>query len=117
MKVAISLATAFLFAMETPVNADSYALTGNQLLELCVEQNYFSQGMCYGYAMGVADHYLANRLEEPLRICMGSEVTRKQIADVTIAFLQSHPEKRHYIAEGVVWEALHNAFPCKSNSR
>jgi Ssp1 endopeptidase immunity protein Rap1a len=113
MKVAISLATAFIFAMETPANADSYTLTGNQLLTKCEQQDLFSQGMCYGYVLGVADHYLAN--QEPLRICMGSGVTYKQAVDVTVAFLQSRPEKRHYIAEGLVWEALHNAFPCKSN--
>jgi hypothetical protein len=110
MKVAISLATAFIFAMETPANADSYTVTGNQLLAMCVgEQNLFSQGICYGYVMAVADHFLASQVPESLRICLASGVTRKQIADVTIAFLQSHPEKRHYIAHGIVWEALHNA--------
>jgi hypothetical protein len=116
MKVATSLATAFFFAMGTPANADPYTATGNQLLTLCVEQNGFSQGICYGYAMGIADYYLSSQVPEHLRICISSEVTRKQIADVTIAYLKSHPEKRHYIAAGIVWEALHNAFPCKGNS-
>jgi len=117
MKVAVSLATAFLIAIETPANADPYNLTGNDLLMQCEEPNaYFAQGMCYGYVLSVADVYLASQVPEPLRICMGSGVTRKQLVDVTVAFLRSHPEERHYIAAGIVWEALHNAFPCKSNS-
>ena len=103
--------------METPANADMYTVTGNQLLTMCVEQNNFSQGQCYGYVMAVADHYLASHIEEPLRICMSGGVTRKQIVDVTVAFLQSRPEKRHYIAEGVVWEALRTAWLSNSINR
>jgi hypothetical protein len=111
----ISLAIALVFAMQAPARADSYTMTGNQLLTFCEGQNSFSQGVCQGYVLGVADHYLTNGIDEILRICIVSRVTRKQVVDVAVAFLQSRPEKRQYIAEGVVWEALHDAFPCKSN--
>ena len=117
MKVAISLATAFIFAMGTPANADTYNLIGNKLLELCGAQDPFPQGICIGYVISIADVYLAGHIPEPMRICMSPEVTRQQIRDVTVAFLRSHPEQRHFIAAGVVWDALHTAFPCKSNSR
>ena len=110
-----TLATALVFAVQAPANADSYTMTGNQLLTFCEGQNSFSQGMCQGYVLGVADHYLTNGIDDILRICIVSRVTRKQVVDVAVAFLQSRPEKRQYIAEGVVWEALHDAFPCKSN--
>jgi hypothetical protein len=117
MKAGLSLATALVFALQTPANADTYNLTGNKLLELCGAQDPFPQGVCIGYVVGIADVYLAGVIPEPMRICMTSEVTRKHMVDVTVAFLQSHPEQRHFIAAGVVWEALHTAFPCKSNSR
>jgi Rap1a immunity proteins len=109
------LATALVFAMQAPANADLYNVNGNQLLTMCVEKNDLTQGICIGYVMGIADVYLASFIAESLRICMSSEVTRKQIVDVTVAFLQSHPEQRHFIAVGLVWDALHTAFPCKSN--
>jgi hypothetical protein len=117
MKAALSLATALVFALQTPANADLYNVNGNQLLTMCVEKNDLTQGVCIGYVISIADVYLASHIPEPMRICMSSEATRQQLVDVTVAFLRSHPEQRHFIAAGVVWDALHTAFPCKSNSR
>ena len=83
---------------------------GNQLHSSCAaEKRIFHAGVCYGYTVGVADALSAFR-----KICVPSEkVNRRQIRDIAINYLETHPEERHLSAMHSVAMALIDAFTCR----
>ena len=95
--------------------ADNYESTesGNTLLAKCVGPPE-GQLVCVGYTTGVYD--MINLLEAtnavPKRHCFPPGVTRLQIHDVVVRYLQDHPDRRHSGAAGLVGDALQEAWPC-----
>jgi hypothetical protein len=86
--------------------------SGNSLIEYCRDTSKVGKAYCYGYIAGVADAMEG----DPLlgwRTCLPDGVTVGQIGDVVKAWLGSHPEDRHFVADELVDEALAEAFPCK----
>jgi len=83
--------------------------TGNDLLEKCRTQN----PMCLGYVSGVIDASQmyqsagTNRL-----VCPPTGVTRTQVRDVVVRFLEEHPESRQRAAAVIALSAMGKAFPC-----
>jgi hypothetical protein len=74
--------------------------------------SFFASGDCMGYVVGIADALGAGNEINGFSACFPEEVTTGQIRDIAIAFLQEHPELRHYAASGLVASALEEAFPC-----
>lgn len=93
--------------------------SGNQLWELC--QHYkgeekFKGGSapaCFTYITGSAETLImtgdADMMTSP---CPGTAVTREQIVDVVVKWLEDHPEKRDLPAPFIVMKSLSEAFPC-----
>lgn len=83
--------------------------TGNDLLEKCRAQN----GMCLGYVSGVIDASQmyqsagTNRL-----VCPPTRVTRTQVRDVVVRFLERNPASRQLSAAVITLSALRQAFLC-----
>ena len=96
--------------------ADNYESieSGNTLLAKCVGPPE-NQLICAGYTAGIYD--MINLLETtsavPKRHCFPPGVTRLQLHDVVIRYLQEHPEQRHMGAAALVSDALEDAWPCR----
>ena len=96
--------------------ADNYESTesGNTLLAKCVGPPE-TQLVCAGYTTGVYD--MINFLETTNAVakqhCFPSGVTRLQIHDVVVRYLQDHPEQRRTGAAPLVRDALQEAWPCR----
>ena len=97
--------------------ANSYVdhtyVDGNSLLRYYeADSGPYSAGLCIGYIIGVADTLGMNNYSAATA-CYASSVVTGQIRDVVISYLKSHPESRHYAADGVVALAISEAFPCQ----
>jgi hypothetical protein len=87
--------------------------SGNTLLAKCVGPPEV-QLVCAGYTAAIYD--MIAMLEAggamPKRHCFPTGVTRLQIHDVIVRYLQNHPEARHMGAAGLASDALQEAWPC-----
>jgi hypothetical protein len=105
----------FLGCVGSGVAADSYESTesGNSLLAKCVGPPE-SELVCAGYTTGVVDMIKLLEATNAVakRHCFPPGVTRLQIHDVVVHYLQDHPERRHDGAAGLVGDALQEAWPC-----
>lgn len=92
--------------------------SGNQLQNLCSysksEEPNVASAACTMYILGVTDTLLMNDDTETTmkKPCPGKYVTRQQISDVVVKWLNDHPEKRDLPAPFIVMTALNEAFPC-----
>ena len=112
------VALAVLLAGPVAPPAHAAFLTGNELLEKCLQQApvYLEMGTCAGFVGGVADAMSAaqtfGRTMMGWRACVPPGVTAWQARDVVVWFLTYHPEVRRYAAAVPVAQALAQAFPC-----
>ena len=81
--------------------------TGNDLLRTCE-----SKSICMGYVNGVIEGYIVGRRVTFGDICIPDEADWGQITDVSIKFLNEHPEHRHLFAVTLVLMAVRDAWPC-----
>ena len=86
------------------------ALTGNELLKRCEDNDAVQRAFCVGYVIGVAD-----MVEEGPSglICVATGVSNGQLSDIVVKFLRDHPERRHYSANSLVGVALMETYPCQ----
>jgi Rap1a immunity proteins len=87
------------------------AFTGNQLLNYCKANDYFSRGMCLGYINGATDRDLDSSG------CLPPNVTFGQMQKITESYLNSHPKLLHLHATFLVMLALNDAFPCSKTEK
>lgn len=66
-----------------------------------------SEGMCLGYVVGVM-----SVVEYTKYFCLPGKSTHSQVTLVVQKYLSEHPEKLHLDADGLVLDALIEAFPC-----
>jgi len=64
-------------------------------------------GMCIGYVVGVM-----SVVEYTNYFCRPIKSTHSQVTLVVKKYLSEHPEKLHLDADGLVLDALIEAFPC-----
>jgi hypothetical protein len=64
-------------------------------------------GMCIGYVVGVM-----SVVEYTDYFCLPDKSTHSQATLVVKKYLSEHPEKLHLDADGLVLDALIEAFPC-----
>lgn len=85
-------------------STQAYALSGNQLHELCTK----GETACASYIMGSVDTLL------PLAsgICAPSSANYRQYKDIVARFLMDRPERRHQLAPLLILDAMREAFPC-----
>ena len=65
------------------------------------------EGMCIGYVVGVI-----SVVKYMNYFCLPVKSTHSQATLVVKKYLAEHPEKLHLDADGLVLEALKEAFPC-----
>lgn len=91
--------------------------TGNSLLSDCESKKSDSDwGYCIGYIIGSFDMSEGRELNG-FRYCAPKTLTKGQVRDVTIKFLQGNPKERHFVGSSLVIAALADAFPCNSSTR
>ena len=100
-----------LVALQAPTGHayDSY-MSGNMLLSIC-ETN---KAVCTAYIGGVADFLdlIQTRGDLPHKVCVPTNSSLGQVADVVIKALRDQPATRHHGAAGLVSVAIADAFPC-----
>lgn len=90
-----------LFQSETAL-----ALTGNELKGYLGNDVGLNKGIAYGYMEGVIDA----RARE---ICLPNGVSKGQMIDIVVNYLNAHPEVLHQPADDIVFFAITKAWPCK----
>jgi hypothetical protein len=113
MKRITITATAALLSiiMCSTVLAEVENVSGALLKKLCASYDErpanTPDGMCIGYVVGVM-----SVLEYTNYFCRPVKSTHSQATLVVKKYLSEHPEKLHLDADGLVLEALIEAFPC-----
>ena len=98
-------------AMCSNVAAEMEDVSGAVLKKICttyVDRPVSTKdGMCIGYVVGVT-----SVVEYTNYFCLPTKSTHSQTTLVVKKYLSDHPEKLHLDADGLVLEALVEAFPC-----
>ena len=68
---------------------------------------------CQAYVSAIADALGGGNSIYGFRACMGMSVTLGKAMDVTLQFLNGHPEIRHHEAAWLVAQAFAQSFPCQ----
>ena len=97
----------------TPAEARVVTNDGNELLEVCTQTDYFSQGYCLGYIRALSDGMDMILAMDNKQVCYGGNVTIGQIRDVVIDYVKRNPAKRNQNAMVLVSWALAEAWPCQ----
>lgn len=103
-KAALALAL-----ISTPAVADS--TDGNDLYRQCTSNGAVELVACHQYIIGAIDGiYLASPDgQEPF--ILPPNVKGEQVKDVVLRYLKDYPERRHWGAVVLVWNAMRSAFP------
>jgi hypothetical protein len=83
----------------------AHAMSGNDLLTLCLSRDDAAGSYCLGYIGGIVE-------TSPL-ICAPAEAARSQGRDIVVQYLESHPERRQLAAPILALGALKQAWPCR----
>ena len=97
------------------VTASSTAsfVRGNQLFNLCMSESPVDNAVCDGYIMAINDSIYSGHLDKVFNICLPPGVAPSQLRLVVVKHMKAIPEKLHFIADGIVAEALAVTFRCK----
>ena len=95
-------------------------ITGEKLLQLCSSPH--GKLICEGYISGMADAIArAEKDMSPTQgrsfagsACIPDATTADQMHAVVVSFLRAHPETASGPAAIPAYDALHGAFPCKT---
>lgn len=105
----------------------SLSMDGNQLLQACktllksesailTPEESTQAGVCGGYVGGIWEllHYF-RVAEKPAGdlFCPTGRVQPRQAVQITVSYLEQHPDLLRYLASQQVVRALQEAFPCK----
>ena len=99
--------TALAMLLGSPTSYAVFVL-GNTLVEKCESDNFYDQGMCTGFVLGVSD------INDRKFSCppQNGTVSDAQMVKVVRKYLEEHPEKLHNTGHLLVGTALYQAFPC-----
>jgi len=100
-------------AAGTPSQA-GYFISGNDLKGYCDKGSH----SCGGYILGVVD-MISFEAEKPgsvRQICLPEGVAATQLVDIAKRYLEDNPDKRHWSAPILVWNAMAAHFYCGKKS-
>lgn len=92
-------------------------VTGNTLYQLCKSEDKRNNALCEGYIAGINDAMSSGYLNKYFQVCLPEGVSTTQLRLILIKYMEQIPQKLHYVAEGIVAEALGNTFPCKQRNK
>jgi len=98
-----NLIAATVLAISLTGTVQARLTTGNDLMQHCIAA---PDSFCAGYIGGVIDTSHA-------MFCFPSEVTKRQIINITIMYLHDHPKILDLYAPSLVIKATRTAFPCE----
>jgi Rap1a immunity proteins len=104
-----------------PVTAQVMTINGNALNNYCnpnksaPAQEWAMAATCMGYLAAVMDAFAGGGDVNGYRACIPPTADMNQIVDIVKRFIRNHPEKRHFLAVGLVAASFSEAFPCKQN--
>ena len=98
----------------TTAHADEDRRSGNYVLRYCKPHLDFGYGRCMGMIEAVTDLMRDDDLK-PIggTVCMSEHVTRQQMVQVVVKYIEAHPENMHQPFVGLAMVALYKAWPCK----
>ena len=94
-------------------NSSSSFLRANQLYHLCSSDSKIDNAVCDGYIMGINDSMYSGHLGNIFKVCPPPGVIPSQVRLIVVKHMQTIPEKLHFVADGVVAEALAMPFQCQ----
>jgi hypothetical protein len=71
----------------------------------------YMQGECVGIIRGLVD---AAYLQRPSPFCVPDDATNGQMVRVVVSYIDRHPERMHQSFAYLAFDALKEAWPCKS---
>jgi hypothetical protein len=92
----------------------AYFFDGNQLYRDCKSERTVDQMNCLSFTTAAADavEIGLNINGQVMGACFPEHVTRGQIKDVIVSWLEKNPKDRHVRAILISLVALRQAFPC-----
>ena len=109
------LLTLFLISGVQASSSDAF-FRANQLYSLCNSEVKFDNAFCEGYIIGVNDSVFSGHLNNAIQVCYPEGVTIEQLRLVLVKYMETVPEKLHFVAEGIVAEGLAAVFQCQENA-
>ncbi len=110
--VLLVVALVLLVSAGADAQDESGWMTGNELKAFCQDGPAFERGVCSGFAVAVADFTIRAPVDT-YRACIPvTQVTRGQLRDIMVKYLDDHPEKLHHDAIDLTAQAFGIAFPC-----
>jgi hypothetical protein len=102
-----------------PAPASAGFYSGDDLLKVCTADrkspDYLDNSyQCAAYVAGAVDAFNTTRAALGLKSCLPADVTIKRLKDVTVGYLNAHPEETTRSASTLVFAATRKAWPCKS---
>jgi hypothetical protein len=110
-RIVAMTAAVVLVCLPTATRAD--VTTGKELWPLCTSKGATENSLCFGYVTAIAEAMGQPTGVYGWRACVPEQVTRKQVVDVVMRYLDQHPEERHSTAGSLVANVLAKAFRCK----
>lgn len=110
-----SITLILLIVSSVQASSSSSFLRANQLYSLCNSDIKSENAFCEGYIGGINDSLYSGHLGNIFKVCYPAGVTIQQLRLVLIQYFETIPDKLHYVADGVVAEALANTFQCQEN--
>jgi hypothetical protein len=87
---------------------------GSELLYQCSDQDGSINGaICLGYVTAMADASSCGQVVNGFSWKAPEDVSAGQLQKVVTKWLNEHPDSLHFVASGLVANALRDAFPCK----
>ena len=90
-------------------------LRANQLYSLCSSESKLDNAVCEGYIIGVNDSVFSGHLSNVFQVCYPAGISIEQLRLVLVKYMETVPEKLHFVAEGIVAEGLATVFQCQEN--
>ena len=95
--------------LATPSVSLGYFDTGNDLYDRCRQVDSISKAICIATVSGALDMMTALGY----KCSLDATVTREQMKDVTVKYLQDHPATRNQPAVFSIFIAMKESFGCK----
>ena len=105
----------FILILNTSAHSSSSLgiLKANELYSLCTSEQALDNSFCEGYVIGINDSMFSGHLSNIFQVCYPAGISIEQLRLVLIKYMETIPEKLHYVADGIVAEGLASVFQCQ----
>ena len=115
LKVLSCLALTLFIISGVQASSSEAFLRANQLYSLCSSESKLDNAVCEGYIIGVNDSVFSGHLSNIFQVCYPAGITIEQLRLVLVKYMETVPERLHFVAEGIIAEGLATVFQCQVN--